>query len=109
MLYNKYLVKLIIFMSLNKNKGIKKIRKRLDLLDNKLLNIIKQRTKLVQKILSNKTSKKQIVDRARIRVILKTIKKKSLAKNIDTKLTNKIWSNMINAYIDFEYRKFKKK
>ena len=47
-------------MSLNKNKGIKKIRKRLDSLDNKLLNIIKQRTKLVQMILSNKTSKKQI-------------------------------------------------
>ena len=67
-------------MSLNKNKGIKKIRKRLDLLDNKLLNIIKQRTKLVQLILSNKTSKKQIIDHARIKIILKNIKKKSLAK-----------------------------
>ena len=96
-------------MSLNKNKGIKKIRKRLDFLDNRLLNIIKQRTKLVQKILANKTSKKQIVDRARIKVILKNIKKKSLANKIDTKLTKMIWSNMIKAYIDFEYRKFKKK
>ena len=96
-------------MSLNKNKGIKKIRKRLDLLDNKLLNIIKQRTKLVQMILSNKTSKKQITDRTRIKIILKNIKKKSIAKKIDTKLTNAIWSNMIKAYIDFEYRKFKKK
>ena len=96
-------------MSLNKHKGIKKIRKKLDLLDNKLLNIIKLRTKLVQKILQNKTHKKQIVDRARIKVILKNIRKKSLTKNIDTKLTNIIWSNMIKAYIDFEYRKFKKK
>ena len=96
-------------MSLNKNKGIKKIRKKLDFLDNKLLNIIKQRTQLVQKILSNKTNKNQIVDRTRIKVILKNIRKKSLAKKIDTRLTNKIWSNMIKAYIDFEYRKFKKK
>ena len=96
-------------MSLNKNKGIKKIRKRLDSLDNKLLNIIKQRTRLVQMILSNKTSKKQIVDRARIKTILRNIKKKSIAKKLDTKLTNIIWSNMIKAYIDFEYRKFKKK
>ena len=96
-------------MSLNKNKGIKKIRKRLDSLDNKLLNIIKQRTKLVQMILSNKTSKKQIIDRARIKIILKNIKKKSIAKKIDTRLTSIIWSNMIKAYIDFEYRKFKKK
>ena len=67
-------------MSLNKNKGIKKIRKRLDSLDNKLLNIIKQRTKLVQMILSNKTSKKQIIDRARIKIILKNIKKKIFSK-----------------------------
>ena len=96
-------------MSLNKNKGIKKIRKRLDLLDNKLLNIIKQRTKLVQMILSNKTSKKQIIDRARIKIILKNIKRKSKAKKIDTKLTNVIWSNMIKAYIDYEKRNFKKK
>ena len=96
-------------MSLNKNKGIKKIRKRLDSLDNKLLNMFKKRTKLVQMILSNKTSKKQIIDRTRIKIILKNIKKKSIAKKIDTKLTNTIWSNMIKAYIDFEYRKFKKK
>ena len=96
-------------MSLNKNKGIKKIRKRLDSLDNKLLNIIKQRTKLVQMILSNKTSKKQIIDRARIKIILKNIKKKSIAKKIDTKLTNTIWAILIKAYFDFEYRKFKKK
>ena len=96
-------------MSLNKNKKINKIRKKLDVLDNKLLNIIKQRTKLVQMILSNKTSKKQIIDRTRIKIILKNIKKKSIAKKIDTKLTNIIWSNMIKAYIDFEYRKFKKK
>ena len=64
---------------------------------------------MVQKILSNKTNKNQIVDRTRIKVILKNIRKKSLAKKIDTRLTNKIWSNMIKAYIDFEYRKFKKK
>ena len=63
----------------------------------------------MQKILANKTNKNQIVDRTRIKVILKNIRKKSLAKKIDTRLTNKIWSNMIKAYIDFEYRKFKKK
>ena len=96
-------------MSLNKNKGIVKIRRKLDALDNKLLDIIKVRTALVSKILNNKTSKKQIIDRARIKVILKNIKKKSLKKKIDTKLTNKIWNEMIKAYINFEYRKFKKK
>ena len=38
-------------MSLNKNKTVIKVRKKLDSLDNKLLDIIKNRTKLVDKIL----------------------------------------------------------
>ena len=64
-------------MSLNKNKKILKIRKKLDILDNKMLNIIKIRTNLVHQVLKNKTSKKQIVDKKRISLILKKIKKKS--------------------------------
>ena len=86
-----------------------KIRKKLDVLDNKMLNIIKIRTNLVHQVLQNKTSKKQIVDKNRINLILKNIKKKSIKKKLDVKLTQNIWSNMIKAYIDFEYRKFKKK
>ena len=96
-------------MSLTKNKKINKIRKKLDVLDNKLLNIIKIRTNLVCQVLKNKTNRNQIVDKKRIKVILKNIKKKSSNKNIDTKLTRDIWSNMIKAYIIFEYRNFKKK
>ena len=96
-------------MSLNKNIKINKIRKKIDVLDNKLLNIIKTRTNLVRQVLENKTNRNQIVDKKRIKVILKNIKKKSSNKNIDTKLTRDIWSNMIKAYINFEYRNFKKK
>ncbi len=96
-------------MSLSKKTNITKIRKRLDLLDNKLLTLIKKRTNLVKRILQNKSSKNQIVDKKRIMVILKNVKRKSLKKNIDTKLTQMIWKGMIKGYIDFEYRKFKKK
>ena len=67
-------------MQLNKNKKILKIRKKLDILDGKMLNIIKIRTSLVHQVLQNKTSKKQIVDKKRINVILKNIKKKSIKK-----------------------------
>tara|TARA_B100000945_G_scaffold309576_1_gene300574 strand:- start:312 stop:602 length:291 start_codon:yes stop_codon:yes gene_type:complete len=96
-------------MSLSKNKNILKIRKKLDLLDNNLLNLIKKRTVLVKTILSNKSSKNQIVDKKRIKVILKNIKRKSLKRKIDTKLTEMIWKGMIKGYINFEYRNFKKK
>ena len=91
------------------NKNIIKIRKELDKLDNDLLLIIKKRTKLVDLVLKNKEFKKDIIDKKRISVILKNIAKKSKIKNIDTKITEKIWMSMIRAFIDYEFRKFKKK
>ena len=93
---------------LKKNK-LNKIRFELDKLDNSLIKIIKKRTTLVKKVLSLKDKKSQIVDQKRIKFILKNIKKKSIRNKIDPKITQKIWKNMIYAYIDFERRNFKKK
>tara|TARA_A100001011_G_scaffold190913_1_gene199577 strand:+ start:22 stop:303 length:282 start_codon:yes stop_codon:yes gene_type:complete len=91
------------------NKNILNIRKKLDKLDNQFLNLIQKRTFLVNRVLANKKFKKDIIDKKRISIILKNIKKKSLQKKIDTKVTQKIWLSMIRAYIDYEFRNFKKK
>jgi len=91
------------------NRNILKIRKKLDILDNHLLDIIKKRTNLVNQVIQNKTFKKDIVDKKRISIILKNISKKSKTKKIDPKITKKIWKSMISAFIDYEYRNFKKK
>ena len=91
------------------NKNIIKIRKKLDILDNALLEIIKKRTKLVDIVIKNKKHKKDIIDQKRISIILKNIKKKSIKKKIDPKITHKIWKSMIRAFIDYEFRNFKKK
>ena len=91
------------------NRNILKIRKKLDILDNQLLNIIKIRTKLVNQVLQNKIFKKDIVDKKRISVILRNISRKSKRKKIDPKITNRVWKSMISAFIDYEYRNFKKK
>ena len=92
-----------------KNKKIILIRKRLDKLDDKLLKLIKQRTSLVNEILKTKKFKKEIIDQKRIIEILRKIKFKSKKLKIDPKITKKIWYNMIRAYIDYEFRNFKKK
>ena len=91
------------------NRNILKIRKKLDLLDNQLLDIIKKRTYLVNQVIKNKTFKKDIIDKKRINVILKNIARKSKIRKIDPKVTNKIWVTMIKAFIDYEYRNFSKK
>ncbi len=96
-------------MSPLKKVKLSKIRKELDKLDDYLIKIIKKRTNLVKKVLALKEKKNQIVDQKRIRLILRNIKKKSIKNNIDPKITNKIWKNMIYAYIDFERRNFNKK
>ena len=91
------------------NKDILNIRKELDKLDNKFLEIIKKRSKLVDKVIQNKKYKKDIIDSKRIAVILKNVAKKSKNKKIDPKITRKIWVSMIRAFIDYEFRNFKKK
>ena len=91
------------------NKNILKIRKELDKLDDHLLLLIKKRSILVNKILANKKLKKEIVDKNRIKIILNNISKKSKIKKLDVQITKKIWKAMISAFIDYEYRNFKKK
>ena len=96
-------------MSPNNKKKLNLIRIKLDKLDNKLLSLIKFRTGLVKEVLKLKEFKEEIVDQKRIKSILKNIRKKSLKNNIDPKITDRIWKNMIWSYIDFERRNFKKK
>ena len=96
-------------MSPENRKKLNVLRKRLDNLDNKLLSLINIRSNIVKDVLKLKNHKSEIVDKKRISKILNNIKKKSLKKKIDPKITNRIWKNMIFAYIDYERRNFKKK
>ena len=92
-----------------KKNSLLKLRKKLDALDERLLDIIKKRTNLVNEVLKNKKYKNQIVDKKRIRQIHKTIRKKSLKNRIDPNLTKRIWKSMIKGFIEYEYKNFKKK
>ena len=91
------------------NKNIINIRKKLDKLDDSFLKLLKKRTLLVNQVLKNKRFKKDIIDKKRISVILRNISYKSKKKGIDPTITKKIWKSMISAYIDYEFRNFKKK
>ena len=90
-------------------KKLKKARGKIDTLDSRIFELIKQRTNVVKKMLKLKESKNQIVDQKRINGILKKIKKKSIKNNIDPKITARIWRSMIWSYVDYQKRKFSKK
>ena len=96
-------------MSPNNKKKLLIIKKKLDAIDNKLLNLLKIRANHVKKVLSLKEFKKEIIDKKRINLILKNIRSKSIKKGIDPKISNRIWKNMIYAFIEYEYRNFNKR
>ena len=93
---------------LNKKK-LDKLRLKLDKLDNELLRLIKRRSNLFNNVIKLKVYKKEIIDKKRIKFILKKIRAKSLLLKIDPKITQRIWENMIWSFIDYENRNFKKK
>ena len=96
-------------MSPINKKKLDLIRIKLDKLDNELLKLLKKRSNLVNDVLKVKIYKKEIIDQKRIKFILSKIKEKSIQLNIDPKITNRIWKNMIWSFIDYEKRNFKKK
>ena len=96
-------------MSPTNKKKLDLLRIKLDRLDTELLKLIKKRSNLVNYVLKVKIHKKEIIDQKRIKFILKKIKKKSIQLNVDPKITNRIWKNMIWSFIDYEKRNFKKK
>ena len=96
-------------MSPENSKKLNKLRKRLDILDNSFIKLIKKRTSLVKQVLLLKKNKNEIIDKKRIKTILNQIRKKSIKNKIDPKITHRIWKNIIWSYIDFEKRKFNKK
>ena len=96
-------------MSPINKKKLDLLRVKLDRLDNDLIKLIKRRSNLVNEVLKVKIYKNEIIDQKRINFILSKIKKKSIQLNIDPKITNRIWKNMIWSFIDYEKRNFKKR
>ena len=93
---------------MNKKK-LKIARKKIDILDNKIFELIEKRTRIVKHMLSLKKFKNQIIDHKRIIEILKNIKNKSIKSRIDTKTTSRIWKSIIWSYVDYQKRNFRKK
>jgi len=93
---------------MNRQK-LKIARNKIDRLDKNIFNLIKKRTRIVNYMLNLKQFKNQIVDRKRIKIILKNIRNKSIKNDVDPKITTRIWKAMIWGYVDFQRKNFKKK
>ena len=93
----------------NSSTEMKLVRKKIDQIDDMLLPLMVKRSKLVEKALSLKKNKTEIVDKKRIEEILEKISKKTNELDGNSKLLKSIWLSIIKNFIDYENREFKKK
>ncbi len=92
----------------NSTYEMREIRKKIDLIDNKILPLMIKRSLLVSNALNLKTKKSEIVDTKRINQIKKKIANKSKKLGGDPKLMADIWMSIIKNFIIFERKNFKK-
>jgi len=87
---------------------LKDVRNAIDKLDDKILPLMIKRSQLVENALELKKLKSEIRDPKRIKVILDKIEKESEKFDVDKGLLRTIWKSMIECYIDYENKEFKK-
>ncbi len=91
-----------------KFKNLSEVRKSIDNVDTRLVKLIGEREFYVKKALEFKINKKQIIDKKRINIVLKRIKKLSKKNNVNSLIVERIWKLMIKNFIILENKVFKK-
>ena len=92
-----------------KFQKLKNVRSMIDRIDDKILPLIIKRSKLVNNALELKSKKNEIIDKKRIDQILKKIEKNSKRMRSNPKLIKSIWKSMIQNFIEYERKEFKKR
>ena len=92
----------------NSTPEMKAIREKIDIVDNKLLPLMIKRSHLVEKALALKKKETDIIDKKRIDEIKKKISDKTKKLGGNPQLLSKIWLSIIDNFISFEKKKFKK-
>ena len=90
-----------------KFKNLNEVRKNIDNVDERLVQLISEREFYVKEALKFKLNKKQIIDKKRINIVLKRIKKFSKKYKANDLITQRLWKLMIKNFIILENKLFK--
>ena len=92
----------------NNNTELKKVRLKIDEIDSKIIKLIADRYKEINKVTKLKDNHDQIIDHERITHILKTVQIKAKKNKLDSDVVTRIWQIFIQEAIKLEYAKVKK-
>ena len=85
-----------------------KVRKKIDNIDNKIIELIGDRFKEIHKVTKLKENREEIIDHERITHILKSVQSKAKKNKIDAEIIVRIWQIFIQEAIKLESAKIKK-
>ena len=91
-----------------KFKNLSDVRKSIDNVDTRLIRLVAERESYAREALKFKKNKKEIVDKKRIKIVLRRIKSLSKKYKISSSITEGIWKVMIQNFITLENKLFKR-
>ena len=90
---------------MKKFESLEELRRKIDEIDLKVLDLIQERKDLVTEVVKLK-KRDQIVDQKRIEFILDKLKKEALSRGLAVEFIEEIWILMIKNFIKYEEKIF---
>ena len=90
---------------MKKFESLEELRKNIDEIDLKILDLIQKRKDLVTEVVKLK-KRDQIVDQKRIEFILNKLRKEALSRGLAVEFIEDIWTLMIKNFIKYEEKVF---
>ena len=90
---------------MKKFEPLEELRKDIDEIDLKILDLIQKRKDLVTEVVKLK-KRDQIVDQKRIEFILNKLRKEALSRGLAVEFIEEIWTLMIKNFIKYEEKIF---
>ena len=90
---------------MKKYESLKELRKNIDEIDLKILDLIEKRKDLVTKVVSVK-KRDQIIDQKRIEFILNKLRVEASNRGLAVEFIEEIWTLMIKNFIKYEEKIF---
>ena len=90
---------------MKKFESLEELRKDIDEIDLKILDLIQKRKDLVTEVVKLK-KRDQIVDQKRIEFILNKLRKEALSRGLAVEFIEEIWTLMITNFIKYEEKIF---
>tara|TARA_B100000401_G_C52313188_1_gene488324 strand:+ start:290 stop:580 length:291 start_codon:yes stop_codon:yes gene_type:complete len=90
---------------MKKFESLEELRKDIDEIDLKILDLIQKRKDLVTEVVKLK-KRDQIVDQKRIEFILNKLRKEALSRGLAVEFIEEMWTLMIKNFIKYEEKIF---